>query len=98
MIPNFSEIGLTQAKSSASYAEWEANVRTATGRSLDQMLWETPEKIGVKPLYTASDLDGIDHLDTMPGMRPFQRGPYPTMYVTKPWTIRQYAGFSTAEA
>ncbi len=98
MIPNFSEISLTQAKNSASYAEWEAKVCAETGKGLDEMLWETPEKIGVKPLYTASDLDGIDHLHTMPGMPPYKRGPYPTMYVTKPWTIRQYAGFSTAEA
>jgi methylmalonyl-CoA mutase len=59
--------------------------------------WLTPEGIWVKPGYTESDLDGIDFLDTYPGIAPFLRGPYPTMYVNQPWTIRQYAGFSTAE-
>jgi methylmalonyl-CoA mutase len=58
--------------------------------------WETPEGITVAPLYTATDLDGLDFLHTYPGVAPFLRGPYPTMYVTQPWTIRQYAGFSTA--
>jgi len=59
--------------------------------------WITPEDIAVKTAYAAADLDGIDFLDTWPGLAPFLRGPYPTMYVTQPWTIRQYAGFSTAE-
>jgi methylmalonyl-CoA mutase len=58
--------------------------------------WETPEGIAVAPLYTAADLDGLDFLATYPGIAPFLRGPYPTMYVNQPWTIRQYAGFSTA--
>ena len=59
--------------------------------------WETPEKIPHHPLYTAADLEGVAHLGTLPGFAPFVRGPYPTMYVQKPWTVRQYAGFSTAE-
>ncbi|TIC84295.1 methylmalonyl-CoA mutase [Nocardioides sp. GY 10127] len=59
--------------------------------------WTSPEGIPVKPLYVSSDLDGLDALDTLPGLSPFLRGPYPTMYTTQPWTIRQYAGFSTAE-
>jgi len=59
--------------------------------------WLSPEGIPIKPLYTADDLDGLDALDTFPGLSPFIRGPYPTMYTTQPWTIRQYAGFSTAE-
>ncbi|MDQ2749026.1 MAG: methylmalonyl-CoA mutase [Actinomycetota bacterium] len=58
--------------------------------------WVTPEGIEVAPLYTAADLDGLDFLDTYPGAPPYLRGPYPTMYVNQPWTIRQYAGFSTA--
>ncbi len=58
--------------------------------------WATPEGIDVKPLYTADDLADVDFLDGYPGIAPFVRGPYPTMYVTQPWTIRQYAGFSTA--
>ncbi|MGG6550472.1 UNVERIFIED_CONTAM: methylmalonyl-CoA mutase family protein, partial [Prevotella sp. 15_C9] len=59
---------------------------------------QTPENIAIKPLYTASDLDGIEHLGSLPGMGPFVRGPRATMYAGRPWTIRQYAGFSTAEA
>jgi methylmalonyl-CoA mutase len=60
-------------------------------------VWTTPEGIDVKPVYGASDLEGLDFLKTWPGLPPFLRGPYPTMYVNQPWTIRQYAGFSTAE-
>ena len=59
--------------------------------------WLTPEEIPVKPVYGANDMEGIDFLDGWPGIAPFLRGPYPAMYVTQPWTIRQYAGFSTAE-
>jgi methylmalonyl-CoA mutase len=59
--------------------------------------WLTPEGIAVKPRYGRHDLDGLDFLDTFPGIPPYLRGPYPAMYVTQPWTIRQYAGFSTAE-
>src|SRR5215468_9922344 len=58
---------------------------------------ETPEGITLKPAYGPGDLDGLDFLSTYPGLPPFLRGPYPTMYVQQPWTIRQYAGFSTAE-
>ena len=66
--------------------------------SLPSTAWESPEGIAIKPLYTAADLDGLDFLDTYPGIAPYLRGPYPTMYVNQPWTVRQYAGFSTAEA
>jgi methylmalonyl-CoA mutase len=59
--------------------------------------WMTPEGIEVKPVYTGADTAGLDFMDTWPGIAPYVRGPYPTMYVTQPWTIRQYAGFSTAE-
>src|SRR5947209_4818824 len=59
--------------------------------------WLTPEGIPVKSLYGPDDLTGLDFLDTLPGIAPYLRGPYPTMYVTQPWTVRQYAGFSTAE-
>src|SRR5205085_12328089 len=61
------------------------------------LTWQTPEQIPVRPLYTADDLSAVDHLDTMPGIPPFLRGPYATMYVQRPWTVRQYAGFSTAK-
>ena len=60
--------------------------------------WQTPEGIAVKPVYGEADLAGLDTLETYPGCAPYLRGPYPTMYVNQPWTIRQYAGFSTAEA
>jgi len=60
-------------------------------------VWNTPEGIAVKPAYTAEDIAGLDFIDGLPGIPPYLRGPYPTMYVTQPWTIRQYAGFSTAE-
>ena len=59
--------------------------------------WLTPEGIPVKPGYSEADLEGIDFLETWPGIAPYLRGPYPTMYVNQPWTVRQYAGFSTAE-
>ncbi|MCB0882901.1 MAG: methylmalonyl-CoA mutase, partial [Thermoleophilia bacterium] len=59
--------------------------------------WETPEHIGVSRLYTERDLEGLDFLHTTPGAAPYLRGPYPAMYVNQPWTVRQYAGFSTAE-
>jgi methylmalonyl-CoA mutase len=57
---------------------------------------QTPEGIAIKPLYTAADIEGIDHLNSLPGFAPFVRGPRATMYAGRPWTIRQYAGFSTA--
>jgi methylmalonyl-CoA mutase len=58
--------------------------------------WSTPEGIGINPLYSSEDTAGLDFLETYPGIAPYLRGPYPTMYTTQPWTIRQYAGFSTA--
>ena len=67
------------------------------GKSLDDLVWHTPEGIDVNPLYSKKDIEGLPYTDTMPGMEPFIRGPQPTMYAGRPWTIRQYAGFSTAE-
>jgi methylmalonyl-CoA mutase len=67
------------------------------GPSPSEARWATPEGIEVKPFYGPEDLEGLDFLDTWPGAPPYLRGPYPTMYVNQPWTIRQYAGFSTAE-
>ncbi len=66
------------------------------GKSPDTLDWMTPEGIRVKPLYTAEDLEGMEHVNTLPGLAPFVRGPMATMYAGRPWTIRQYAGFSTA--
>ena len=67
------------------------------GGDPESLVWQTPEGIAVKPLYTAEDLEGMEHLDNLPGFEPFLRGPKATMYTGRPWTIRQYAGFSTAE-
>ena len=80
-------------------AAWEAlATRQMQGRSPDELVWQTPEGIAVKPLYTARDTAQLAHADTLPGMAPYVRGPQATMYAGRPWTIRQYAGFSTAEA
>ncbi|MEO9896731.1 MAG: methylmalonyl-CoA mutase family protein, partial [Paracoccaceae bacterium] len=68
------------------------------GRPIDDLNWNTLEGIKVKPLYTQEDAAGLDHLGTVPGAQPFTRGVKATMYAGRPWTIRQYAGFSTAEA
>ena len=95
-IPDFSHIELG-VPAPGDMAGWVAAVQSVTGKGPDALSWETPEGIGVKPLYTAEDLSDVDFLGTYPGIPPFLRGPYPTMYVNQPWTIRQYAGFSTAE-
>ncbi|MDO8608515.1 MAG: methylmalonyl-CoA mutase [Phaeospirillum sp.] len=81
-----------------SLADWEALAsKDLKGASPETLTWETAEGIKVKPLYTAADLEGLSHLDSLPGFPPFTRGPRATMYSYRPWTIRQYAGFSTAE-
>ncbi|MDX3227817.1 methylmalonyl-CoA mutase [Streptomyces sp. ME19-01-6] len=81
----------------AGVAAWTEALQSATGKDALDLVWDTPEGIGVKPLYGPEDLAGLDFLGTYPGIAPYLRGPYPTMYVNQPWTIRQYAGFSTAE-
>jgi methylmalonyl-CoA mutase len=68
-----------------------------SGKPLESLDWNTPEGIPVKPLYTAEDLNGLEHINTIPGLAPYVRGPRATMYTGRPWTIRQYAGFSTAK-
>ena len=78
--------------------DWRALAsKDLKGADPDTLVWNTPEGIAVKPLYTADDLDGVDHVGGLPGFAPFVRGPRATMYAGRPWTIRQYAGFSTAE-
>ncbi len=78
--------------------DWEALAeKELRGRALSELTWHTPEGIDVKPLYTEPDLEGLAHLGSLPGLPPFVRGPRATMYAGRPWTIRQYAGFSTAE-
>jgi len=79
-------------------ADWERLARQEIkGESLDPLTWTTPEGIAVKPLYTAADLEGLEAIHSLPGFAPYLRGPRATMYANRPWTIRQYAGFSTAE-
>ncbi len=78
--------------------DWQALAgRELKTRSAEDLLWETPEGIPVKALYTADDLEGLEHIDSLPGFAPYLRGPRATMYAGRPWTLRQYAGFSTAE-
>jgi methylmalonyl-CoA mutase len=82
----------------SSLESWHAlAAKELRGKSPDSLTWKTPEGIAVKALYTAADLVGMEHLDSLPGFAPFLRGPKATMYAGRPWTVRQYAGFSTAE-
>ena len=82
----------------ADLEAWAALVGKETrGRTPADLAWRTPEGIDVKPLYTAADLEGLAHLDSLPGFAPFVRGPRASMYAGRPWTLRQYAGYSTAE-
>lgn len=82
----------------ATLEEWrKAAAKSAPAGQVDALNWVTPDGITVKPLYTAQDLQGLQHADTLPGFEPYVRGPQATMYAARPWTIRQYAGFSTAE-
>jgi methylmalonyl-CoA mutase len=96
-VPDFSKLDLvgTNEKTKVDPSRWQAEA--AEVRGSDGLTWATPEGIPVSTLYSEKDLQGLDYLDTFPGFAPFIRGPYPTMYATRPWTIRQYAGFSTAE-
>ncbi|PKO91499.1 MAG: methylmalonyl-CoA mutase [Betaproteobacteria bacterium HGW-Betaproteobacteria-10] len=76
----------------------KAAAKHSPGGDVKNLNWNTPEGLAVKPLYTKADIEGLEFADTLPGFAPYLRGPQPTMYAVKPWTIRQYAGFSTAEA
>ncbi len=98
-VPDLTRVGLAPStgSSAAGRGEWAAASESVTGLEPDKQVWETPEGIGVAPLYSAADTADLGFLGTYPGLAPFLRGPYPTMYVNQPWTIRQYAGFSTAE-
>jgi methylmalonyl-CoA mutase len=77
--------------------QWKQAIEEKLKASMDDLLFQTNEQIAIKPLYTKKDIEGLDFLDYMPGIPPYLRGPYPSMYVNRPWTVRQYAGFSTAE-
>ena len=91
MRPNFSKVNIKSIDAKReSFSDWEKE-------NHNEKSWKTPEQIDVKPAYGKKDLDGMEHLYYAAGIAPFLRGPYSTMYVMRPWTIRQYAGFSTAE-
>ncbi|HEY0506592.1 MAG TPA: methylmalonyl-CoA mutase family protein, partial [Blastococcus sp.] len=95
-IPDFSGVDLGRPSAGTGADDWAKAFTETTGRGVEESTWETPEGIAVPPLFTPADLDGVDFLNTYPGVAPYLRGPYPTMYTTQPWTVRQYAGFSTA--
>ena len=96
--PDFTKLGYDDFKfPAADAAKWSADFTKEAGAKPDAATWQTYEQIPVKPLFTSADVPVDAWLDSMPGIAPFVRGPYATMYVQKPWTVRQYAGFSTAE-
>jgi methylmalonyl-CoA mutase len=95
-IPDFGDLELGRPAAAATADDWAKAFKETVGRGVEEATWETPEGIAVPPLFTPADLEGLDFLGTYPGITPYLRGPYPTMYTTQPWTIRQYAGFSTA--
>lgn len=90
MRPNFSNVNFKKSNNHENFRTWETEIH-------NEKNWMTPEQIPVKPVYAAEDLEGMEHLNYAAGVVPYLRGPYSTMYVMRPWTIRQYAGFSTAE-
>ena len=92
-VPDFSRVDLhAPPASGANGMGWADLVAAQTGESPDLLTWATPEGFGVRRLYTAEDRAPLDFCDTYPGLEPYLRGPYATMYATQPWTIRQYAG------
>lgn len=97
MRPNFKDIELELSAKQISRTEWKEKFKQETGKSVEDFILETMEKIPVKPLYTKKDIQKLEHIDYLSGLPPYLRGPYSTMYVQRPWTVRQYAGFSTAE-
>jgi methylmalonyl-CoA mutase len=95
--PDFKSISLFGASQKEPENDWKQEADRLAEGDAGSLLFETNEHIAIKPLYTESDIKGLDHLDDKPGLPPYTRGPYATMYVNRPWTVRQYAGFSTAE-
>ena len=96
--PTRSAASASHIASEQDLQKWRAAaVKSAPNGNLDALTWHTPDGIAVKPLYTAQDIAGLPLTDTLPGFAPYTRGPQATMYAVRPWTIRQYAGFSTAE-
>ncbi len=96
--PDFKKINFKNiSNKNTSYAEWEKSVLKEGNINSSDLLWETIEQIDVKPFYRPEDISGMEHIGFTAGIPPFLRGPYATMYLQRPWTVRQYAGFSTAE-
>ena len=95
--PDFTQIPFDSAPAAVTFEQWSQCFHAETGITAEQWAFKTLEQIDIQPLYTAEDIKNCEHLDTMPGVAPYLRGPYGSMFVTRPWTVRQYAGFSTAE-
>ncbi|SIQ32125.1 heterodimeric methylmalonyl-CoA mutase large subunit precursor [Peribacillus simplex] len=95
--PNFSAINPAKSEVKGTVEAWKKEVEKAVGKNMEYLLFETNEQIKIKPLYVEEDNRDLEHMESVPGIAPFTRGPYPSMYVNRPWTVRQYAGFSTAE-
>jgi methylmalonyl-CoA mutase len=94
---DLSKIDLNKKGKKVSFEEWEKEIEKETGKPFEELLWRTMEQIDVKPVYDWEDIKDCEHLPYFSGLPPYLRGPYSTMYVMRPWTVRQYAGFSTAE-
>ena len=95
--PDFTQIPYQSDFPAQSLADWQGALARETGLNAGEFLWRTMEGIDVRPIYTAEDMAGLPVFEHAAGLPPFLRGPYPAMYVVRPWTVRQYAGFSTAE-
>ena len=96
-IPDFTDLLYKTRHRARSLERWQAELELESGLPANEYLWRTLEQINVWPLYDATDVSGTEDEDYAAGLPPFTRGPYPTMYAVRPWTIRQYAGYSTAE-
>jgi methylmalonyl-CoA mutase len=95
--PDFTKVPFDATAGPTGFEQWRIRFEKETGKSLEECVSKTLEQIDLQPLYTVEDLKSCEYLDTLPGLPPFLRGPYGSMYVSRPWTVRQYAGFSTAE-
>ncbi|MGG1657986.1 methylmalonyl-CoA mutase [Brevibacillus sp. NRS-1366] len=97
MHPDFTRIPYHTENPRVDFNDWKERVEQETGKSCNEWVWHTMEQIDVHPLYVRDHIQGLQHIPYLSGIPPYLRGPYPAMYVTQPWTVRQYAGFSTAE-
>ncbi len=97
MNPDFTKIDYVSNSTKPTYEEWKNKIKEETGKDAEELIWTTMEQIPVLPVYDSSIYKNMEHLGYEAGIAPFLRGPYATMYVFRPWTVRQYAGFSTAE-